>query len=287
VDGDFGLETGQALTRYQESQRIAADGVVRPDVLTRLQEGLAARRDDLGQRPRVILVQPSGSRQLQGLRGKATLGLDLRKLYQLYGYDVTVIENPTLDRLAFTIAAAASGGWPPVIVHLSGSLRESRGGVAWTFASGEWAPEAFSGSRFSDELPVSSLDRMLSVFPRDLSRPVVILDVDRPPGGTESILYLLLRNAYAAELFALGGCSAVLGTGLVTEAIDPRRELYEPMVRLLAGSHPIGTTCARLRKRVISPGLDEALPLASIALFTHTPWLRLGSGEPGTGDAHR
>lgn len=288
VDGDFGLDTGRALIRYQASQLMAADGVVRPEVLTRLQEGLAARGDDRGGRPRVILVQPSGSRQLQGLRGKATLGLDLRKLYQRYGFDVTVIENPTLDRLAFAIASAASGGWPPVIVHLSGSLRESRGGVAWTFASGEWAPEAFSGSRFSDEIPVSSLDRMLSVFPRELSRPMVILDVDRPPGGTESILYLLLRNAYAAELFALGGCAAVLGTGLVTDAIDPRRELYEPMVRLLAERHPIGTTCARLRRRATASDLDEALPLAGIALFTHTPWLRLGAATTrGADDEHR
>lgn len=287
VDGDFGLETGWALGRYQESQRMAADGVVRPEVLTRLQEDLAGRRDDPAERPRVILVQPSGSRQLQGLRGKATLGLDQRKLYQLYGFDVLVVENPTLDRLAFTIASAASGGWPPVIVHLSGGLRESRGGVAWTFASGEWAPEAYGGSRFSDEIPVSSLNRMLSVFPRDLSRPLVILDADRPSGGTESIVYLLLRNAYAAELFALGGCSAVLATGLVTDAIDPRRELYEPMVRLLAGSRSIGATCARLRSRAVSPGLDETLPLASIALFTHTPWLRLGAAAQVADDARR
>jgi cellulose synthase operon protein C len=287
VDGDFGPETGRALCRYQESQRMAADGVVRPGVLTRLQEDLAARRDDPAERPQVILVQPSGSRQLQGLRGKATLGLDLRKLYELYGFDVLMVENPTLDRLAFTLASAASGGWPPVIVHLSGGLRESRGGVAWTFASGEWAPEAFSGSRLSDEIPVSSLDRMLSVFPRDLSRPLVILDADRPSGGTENIFYLLLRNAYAAELFALGGCSAVLATGLVTEAIDPRRELYEPMVRLLAGSHSIGATCTRLRSRAISPGLDESLPLASIALFTHTPWLQPVAAGPGNDDARR
>jgi hypothetical protein len=287
LDGDFGPETGQALSRYQESQLMAADGIVRPEVLTRLQEDLARRRDKPGGRPRVILVQPSGTRQLQGLRGMAARGLDLKRLYQLYGFEVIVVENPTLERLAHAIASAATGGWPPAIVHLSGSLRESRGGVAWTFASGEWAPEAFSGSRSSDEIPVSSLDRMLSVFPRDLTRPLVILDVDRPSGETESITYLLLRNAYAAELFALGGCSAVLGTGLVSEAIDPRRELYEPMVRLLAESQPIGTMCARLRYSANSADLDQALPLAGIALFTHMPWLRLGSAGPGDDDAHR
>ena len=131
------------------------------------------------------------------------------------------------------------------------------------------------------------MDRMLSVFPRDLSRPLVILDVDRPSGGTESILYLLLRNAYAAELFALGGCSAVLGTGLASDTDDPRYELYEPMVSLLTEGRSIGETCARLRNRVVSPDLDEALPLASIALFTHMPWLRLAAAGGGNADAHR
>jgi hypothetical protein len=213
--------------------------------------------------------------------------LHLKALYRQYGFDVLVVENPTLDRLAWAIASTASDGWPPAIVHLSGGLRESRGGVAWTFSSGEWASEAFSGSRSSDEVPVSSMDRMLSVFPRDLSRPLVILDADRPSGGTESILSLLLRNAYAAGLFALGGCSAVLATGLIADADDARNKLYEPMVSLLAEGQSIGTTCARLRNRVIAPDLDEALPLASIALFTHMPWLRLAPGGGGNDDAHR
>jgi len=286
VDGDFGPETGRSLNLYQESRMLAADGIVRQEVLARLQRDLAAQRDDSSERPRVILVQPSSFRQLQGLRGKAALGLDLEMLYQRYGFDVLVVENPTLDRLAYTITSAISDGWPPAILHLSGGLRESSGGVAWTFAPGEWESEAFSGSRFSDEIPVSSMDRILSVFPRELSRPLVILDVDRPSGGTESIFYLLLRNAYAGELFALGGCSAVLATGLVGDATDPRRELYEPMVRLLATGRSVGTTCARLRSRVLSSDLDEALPLASIALFTHMPWLRLASAVQGNDDAY-
>jgi len=276
VDEDFGPKTVQALRRYQGDHGLVADGVVRQELLTRLQADLA--RQEGGEAPPLVIVaQPSIQRQSEGHRGKANLGIDLAWLYHSSGFTVFQVENPTLEELAGTIGKAIESGHIPSIVHLSGGLREFGGGVGFTFLAGEWWSEALSGSRFSDDISVTSLDRVLARFPRDSFRPLVILDVDRPSAASDTIDYLFLRNAFAGDLFALGRCSAVLATGLTADARQPVG-LYEQLIRLLAAQASFGETCSRVRRQtppMHGDDLELALPLAGIALFTHLPWLRI------------
>jgi peptidoglycan hydrolase-like protein with peptidoglycan-binding domain len=279
LDDDFGPKTDGALRQYQERHGLVADGVVRHDVLTHMQADLARQPDRSGP-PLVILAQPSTSRQFEGHRGKASMGIDLQWVYQSNGYIVWEVENPTLDKLVGAVGKAVDSGRVPSVLHLSGGLRESGGGVAFTFLAGEWWHEALSGSRYSDEIPVTALDRLLAQFPRDSFRPLVILDVDRPSAAIDTVAYLLLRNSYAGDLFALGKCPAVLAIGLASDVADPFGS-YGELVHLLAAETSIGETCAQVRRQARPfqmQDLERALPLAGIALFTHLPWLRIARG---------
>ena len=233
-------------------------------MLDRLQADLA----DLDERrPLVLLVQPSGARQVAGLRGKASAGLHIGRRYERSGFDVVTVEDPTPRALMAAIGAAVGRDQTPAIVHLSGGLRESSGGIAIDFLASDWDPLAA-------DLPVTALHQLLSGIPRGGARPVVVLDVDRPANTTDAVSRMLLRNAYAGELFALGGCAAVLATGLTGS--DPYR-LYEPLTDALGAGASIGeaTTAIRRQLRAGEEDLEYVLPHGGVALFTHLPWLRL------------
>jgi cellulose synthase operon protein C len=276
VDGMFGPKSGGLLRRYQEHRGVEPDGIVREDLLGVIQGDLAGSVSTPGQPPLVILVQPSAARQIEGTRGMLNLGVDTRRLYETHGFEVWPVESPSLDEMRGAINHSLKTGNVPALLHISGGLRESGGTVAFTFSAGEWYSEALGGSRYSDELPVTAIDDLLRMFARDSYRPLVILDVDRPPGVTETISQLLLRNAFAGDLFALGRCPALIATGLVSDAgTDP----YTPLIGMLASGASLGETCMQIRREAGLPAvavedLERTVPLLGTALFTHLPWLR-------------
>ncbi|MFE9747262.1 peptidoglycan-binding protein [Saccharothrix saharensis] len=267
VDGSFGDRTRRAVSAYQRRRGLEPTGKINDDLRRHLQQEL------LSETPLVVLIQQSPWQQLVSHRGHASTGVDLHRLYRRNGFDVEVVENPTLDRLARRLRTIIDGGRVPSVLHFSGGLREFSGGVAFSFVTSPWEDESYIGPRAAEEIPVSSMDRLLASFPRDGLRPVVVLDVDRPRGPTDMALHLLQRNAFAGELFSLGRCAAVLGTGLVgREGI----RLYEELVYSLASGRSLTEVITTLRE--LAPGereLDRILPFLGAALFTHLPWLRL------------
>jgi cellulose synthase operon protein C len=276
VDGDFGPASSQLLRDYQRQRGLEADGILRQDVLFTIQTDLASSESD---RPLVILVQPSMARQFEGIRGLASLGVDMTALYDSSGFEVWRVDNPSIAEISAVIADAIARERIPAALHFSGGLRESSGEVAFTFLAGDWYSESLGGSRFSDELPVTALAHLLSAFPQDSFRPLVILDVDRPPGISETINHLLLRNAFAGGLFALGSCPAILATGLVGAAA---RTLYGTLVGTLGSGATVGETCREIHSLVssfdrTSEDFESTVPLGGAALFSHLPWLRLVS----------
>ncbi|MFE9747874.1 peptidoglycan-binding protein [Saccharothrix saharensis] len=276
ADGDLGPRTEDALARYQRARGLTPDADLGAELLDRLQRDLARPV-----RPLAVLAQPSGSLQITSARGHLNSGVDLARMYGRHGFDVEQVANPTLDRLAGAVARAVHGGRTPAVVHLAGGLRESGGGVALTFLAGEWATEAFSATPTAEDIPVTALNRVLAAVPRDEFRPLVVLDVNRPWGAEDAISYLVLRNAFAGDLFALGRCAGVLGTGL---AGDGKYELCDAMIAALAAGRALGDVAAALRAPARhATGLDRVLPSAGVALHTHLPWLRL---VPDREDGH-
>ncbi|QQQ80033.1 peptidoglycan-binding protein [Saccharothrix sp. 6-C] len=274
ADGDLGPHTREALLRYQVARRLTRDADLGPDLLDRLQRDLAQPV-----RPLAVLAQPSGSAQITSARGHLDAGVDLARLYGGHGFDVDQVDNPTLDRLAAAVTRAVRGGRTPAVVHLAGGLRESGGGAALTFLAGGWAAEAFSATPAAEEIPVTALNRVLAAVPRDGFRPLVVLDVNRPWGSEDAISYLLMRNAFAGDLFALGRCAGVLGAGL---AGDGGHELCDALIGSIAAGRSLADVAGGLRSPARqATGLDRVLSSAGVALHTHLPWLRLVPGPGG------
>lgn len=268
ADGDLGPHTRSALRRYQEARGLTPDADLGAELLDRLQRDLAEPV-----KPLAVLAQPSRSSQINSARGHLNSGVDLAHLYGSHGFDVESVENPTLDLLAGAVTRAVHSGRTPTVVHLAGGLRESGGGVALTFLAGGWATEAFNATPTAEEIPVTALNRVLAAVPRDEFRPLVVLDVNRPWGSDDAISYLVLRNAFATDLFALGRCAGVLGAGL---AGDGEHDLCDAVIGAIAAGRSLADVAGGLRSPARhATGLDRVLPTAGVALHTHLPWLRL------------
>ena len=276
VDGDLGPHTRKALLRYQEDRGLTRDADLSAGLLELVQRDLARPG-----RPLAVLAQPSGSLQLNSARGHLDSGVDLARMYRGHGFDVVSVENPTLDRLTAAVAGVVHGGRTPAVVHLACGLRESGGGVALTFLAGGWATEAFSATPTAEDIPVTALNRVLAAVPRDEFRPLVVLDVNRPWGSEDAISYLMLRNAFAGDLFALGRCVGVLGTGL---AGDGGYELCEETISAVAAGRSLAEVAGGLRSTARHATDADAVPASiGVALHTHLPWLRL---VPDREDGH-
>jgi hypothetical protein len=274
VDSDFGPASMQGLVRYKSKRGFTPNELVDADVLTALQEDIANRGAKTSTPPLVILVQPSHHRQFEGTRGFASVGVDVDWLYQSSGFEVWRVEDPSVDEIHRALEAALSESRPPAVLHLSGGLRESSRGVALTFLAGEWHSEYLGGSRFSDEFSVTVVDDLLSAVPPEAFRPLLILDNDRPPGITETVSHLFMRNAFAGGVFRMGRCPAVLATGLVDEASTG---VYTLLVKTLSSGATVAETASAIRHGIPESdrkGSDVALPFVGTALFTHLPWLR-------------
>jgi hypothetical protein len=274
IDGEFGPRTSEALKRYQDSVGVPSDGMLRDDLLDRLQYDMARVRlpTSPGQPasgPLVVLVQPDTKRQITAMRGKASLGVNIESLYSFLGFRVLRIEVPSARELRRVIDQAITDRDVPAILHFSGGIREQGGGIALTFLAGEWSQEALGGYRTSDEYSVTAVDSVLEIFPRESFRPLVVLDIDSPNGFTETALQLLLRNAFAADLFALGHCPAVLATGLVAQDAP---KVYNMLMSFLGGGSSVLETASAVQRMEAAESGD--LGSGATALFTNLPWLR-------------
>jgi hypothetical protein len=225
---------------------------------------------------RIVLVAPHGSVE----RAQAAFRYE-----HLYGRD--------LFRISFDLSAEAlhsslwKGDSPLGLLHLSVEMTEAaHGGPALSL--GRHPPVESNAMRStSEELTPSLLCSVLSQLPAHSGRPVVVLDVARPRGITEQLRQVFLRNVFAAELFGLGFCSAVLCIGLAEVKFEG--EMAEVLTTNLLSGESLGATSQRLRQvalKVIGSrgveqvSLEEILGPASTALFAADPHFRPFAREP-------
>ena len=260
-DGRWNDQTTRALRSYQERVGLRADGVPRDEVLRRLQ----ADRSELTQgRSTVLLVQPSRERQLLVERGSSTEGVELWQRYDRSGFRVIRIQEPGVHAVQRAFDAAARDQTPSN-PDLTGGLRRTTAGVELAFLGGQ-----HDAATNEDAISVTGLDLVIERAPRASDRPAVILDIDTPSTPSEMMRQLFLRNEFAAGLFALGRCAAVVATGIADAGLS---RVHDELIDGFCAGTAISDVVGRLQRggNVISgvPGGDAT------ALFTNLPWLRL------------
>ena len=257
VDGVSGPDTANALRTHSENPEAPDTSADDPETVQRLHK---ARLQ--GARPGVIVVRPGPD---EGRRPS----LAVERRYAHVGFDVSTVDQAQISALKQLLRAEP----PPVIVHIVGGLVARVGVTAIDLqddARGWGAPAA------ACTLTAADLDHAFRVVPRDWPTPVVVLDVPAPTGQREVADQMLLRNCFAADLFAMGGSRAVVATGLADRKTADL--VQDVLLEGLADGEAIGHVVQRMRQQAPSSGFDKfesAAPYAGTALWSNDPSLRL------------
>lgn len=153
----------------------------------------------------------------------------VERIYASFGFHVQVLAGPeaTLDSLSRSQSE---------VVHLSAPLWETAGSVSLDIGSSHVT---------RGQADTISPAALASALYEQWASPLVILDPPLPSSRADTIVQLLLRNAFAGELFALGAARAIVGLGLVV--LDAQEQVYRTLVGLLADGHSLGETIAAVR----------------------------------------
>lgn len=271
VDGLPGPHTREALAAFQRRRHLPATGDLDRETRDWLRAELVTAATAP---PRVLLVRPGLRRQERSNREMAYRETDPLGFYKRHGFDLEVLEDPTFDELEARLAAASRRREPLALIHLCSGLRDTGLDVYLDFAASEGEEISSLGGELGALTP-KGLGHLLQLFPREKLSPLVLLDALWTPGRSERARQLLLRNAFASQLFELAAGAAVLATGLT----DPegRAPLYESLMESLAGGRSLAEVAALLRHQVSDSG--DRLPFAATALFAHGAFL--GIRRPG------
>ncbi|GGV60628.1 hypothetical protein [Streptomyces massasporeus] len=176
---------------------------------------------------------------------------------------------------------------PPAVLHVSAPLRLI-GGTTPCFDLS--ATELSHGERLSRTALGADLDpdhlvRWLRRFEPG-TQPLVVLDPPRPGSPADIPLQLVLRNLFAATLFASGHVPAVLGVGLLRGTGKPQ---VDRVARTVRADSPLLRLYADLRRSADRPTHDtrwgeDILEQHCVSLFASPAALRISeiseSGSP-------
>lgn len=250
ADDLWGPLTEQAVSDFQLKYGLPVTR--RDDQATRLHLSRATRRADL-RSPIALILFPSAERSRRAMRGYNKVS-HLGALYEAHGFRAMDIEDPTPARLD-----SLNLEHPPDVLHVSAALVDTGHEVALDFAF-DYRERASSRLLITAEVLRRYLRERL---PPGAPRPLVIVDVPRPPYAHELVRQLLLRNHFTAELFSASGAPALLGTML-----DPP-EVERLVIGLGTGALP-GILAGELRRQ--GQLTDGDTPrLSSTALFAFDP----------------
>lgn len=264
-DGIYGPATVKSVRAFQALGARAPNGLLDRDTLAELQMRVAQPPPVWGvSRSDVLLIAPRADVQVATQRGFSASGTDLVMLYRQRGMTCQVLEDPDLPRLRQML------GERPSVIHIATPISQSRSSreLSLQFAAGY---EAFGSTAFG----ASVLARFISERPPGTGMPLVIVDTPRPHSRDETFRQLLLRNAFAAQLFSYGPLPTVIATGLGLP--EDQWALSQWLTEGVANRLPPGELVWNLRHQAtaenVSQGGEPGLPVASagIALFAIDP----------------
>jgi cellulose synthase operon protein C len=214
----------------------------------------------------LFLSQPEGE-----LSFVSNSGGSIEQFYDRYGA-TTAHYLPTNP--AERLTAAIDQGFKLSIIHISGALRETSGGIFLDFEDTRDRGATYRGANTNTlrrtrdlEFDVSGLHHRLQTL---MWPPFIVLDVPYAFNVTEAIRMLLLRNRFATQLFELGFVRGILGCGL-----GPPEDAFELNRNIVMGlmTQSVSATLRDLRRRPVGDGdpFNQALSITGAALWTNNP----------------
>lgn len=268
VDQRLGRQTTAALRQFQQSRGLPPSG--RLDAVTRGALRRAWAEAASRAERRVLIVQRSRRAQYFEMRGSVISGEDAADFYSEHGWVPEILADPTLEQLRAALANK------PDVLHLSASAAENPtlGGVFLDIGRDigdglERLAFETAGVRTpmrSEGLSVRALASVLEPLPSRTS-PIIVLAPPMPSGPTEATRQLLLRNAFASDLFQLGVTPAIVATGL-TESPLEEDTTSARLVAGLSGDTPLREVVATMRAVPRHTGFVRSSAFA-VALFVH------------------
>ena len=195
--------------------------------------------------------------------------LAAERRYAYNGFEASTVDQGQISTLTRLLRVEP----PPVIVHIVGGLVVRVGVTAIDLQEDAAGWGTFDTAGL---LTVADLDHALRAVPRDWPAPVVVLDVPAPTGHREVADQMLLRNCFAADLFAMGGTRAVVATGVAERATAGH--VQDVLVEGLAQGKAIGDVVQEMRQQVPSWDFDKfgsSAAFAGTALWSSDPSMRL------------
>jgi peptidoglycan hydrolase-like protein with peptidoglycan-binding domain len=268
-DGYTGDVTLEAVRRFQQRAGIEADGIPGRDTFAALRRALADARKP---RPlRVVVLRPDPARQLERQRGETAAGSGLVGGYLTHGAEVTVVDDPTPDRLR-ALGLAGHTDTRPDIVHVAAPVRFGGGASVLDFGGDAAARYTGHSTRRPDaELTVSSLCELVQrLVPTGGRLPLLVLDVPLPGTVAEAVRALSARNSLAFQLMELGGIQALLATGLA--GAEDQIQIVGTIAGGLAGGRDVADVARSLHHaRPGADDLESTLAFGATALCLERP----------------
>jgi hypothetical protein len=254
-DGNLGPDTRSALEDLQRNFGLPVTGQPDAETVRRLHATVCGQ-----DRPVVAIVRPSRVAEERAFRGSRQSGVPIDWVYERAGFHPIVLDSPTGAELMSLLR-----DFPAAILHLNVGLVDHHG----TPAIDLLGSPGVRGRAAAGRLTGPAMDHLI---PRDLPAPLVVLDVTAPKSRRETAAQLLLRNAFAAELAAVGTVRAVLATGLARYGRQQR--LYRALAGALRDGLDVYDVAAAVRALATDPQLDDALAFTATALFSRAPSVR-------------
>jgi hypothetical protein len=224
----------------------------------------------------VVILGRSYVAQVREVRG---ISFSIADEYRRAGWRVTTLEDPTTTAIRRAITESHAR-----VLHICAPVAEATRTGGLYLDIGQETDESFANVKASaavrrtQGLPVTDLAECLRGRFRDTA-PVVVLDPPDIPTYTEAIRQLILRNAFASDVFQLSVAPAIIGTGLLRPG--EADEVGFALVSGLETGQPL-TAVSEAMRRVARPYAQEPVQFAATtALYTHyadyAPWPQLAA----------
>ena len=269
VDGVLGRQTTKILNNLKGKIKDYG-GDAASDKLSRyIDRELKAQKDF--RRAKVLIVSPRIEQQISQSRGVSYSSASIEKVYASARFAPKTLWWSEIEHLKNLLTE-----YQPDVLHVVSSFRALPGGGQVYFDFGfdaDYSMQRMSKSASEPVQPSAAfVNDSLALLPDSKLRPLVILDAVCPPDPRETVLQLLYRNAFAAELFQLGNASGIIASGLSANPVL-REWLTNSLVNYLSKTESFGDTVNFLKKDFYSADPQDGSTIAGIALFTNDPAL--------------